>query len=53
MQAASELIQLAFAGGFLVAAVGAGYWGGQVSRGIKQLQAVTQDHEERLRTGGL
>ncbi len=49
----AELIRLAYAGGFLVAAVGAGYWGGQVSRGIKQLQGITHDHEKRLRTGGL
>lgn len=49
----AELIQLAFAGGFLAAACGATYWGGQVSAGIKQLQTKCHDHEERLRSGGL
>ncbi len=50
---ASDFVQLAFTGGLLLAASGATYWGGQVSSGIKQLQAMGQDHEKRLRKGGL
>jgi hypothetical protein len=49
----SEFVKLAFTGGLVVAACGATYWGGQVSSGIKQLQTMGRDHEERLRAGDL
>lgn len=48
-----QFAQLVSAGGLIVAACGATYWGGRISQGMKQLQSVAQDHEERLRNGGL
>lgn len=48
-----QFAQLVSAGGLIAAACGATYWGGRISQGMKQLQAVTQDHEKRLRSGGL
>ena len=48
-----QLAQLVSAGGLVALALGGTYWGGRISQGMKQLQTMTRDHEERLRHGGL
>lgn len=48
-----QVLQFVSAGGLVALALGGTYWGGRISQGMQQLQAMMQDHEERLRTGGL